>query len=122
MLCGGLMLFVFSLITGEPAEFAWSNLTSRGIGSWFFLVFFGSIIGFSSFNYLLTKVSPDKVATANYVNPVVALLLGWGLNNEFISSRSLLAAAILIFSVFLVNIKWSAKFYSGKNRKLSGKI
>lgn len=122
MLCGGMVLFLFSLLSGESTEFAWTDLTTRGISAWFFLVFLGSIVAFSSFNFLLTKVSPDKVATANYVNPVVALLLGWGLNNEYISGRSLLAAAILIFSVFLINAKWPTKFYSGKRQKISGKI
>lgn len=122
MLCGGLLLFLFSVVSGETVQFSWDNLTSRGIGAWLFLVFLGSIVGFSAFNYLLTKVSPEKVATANYVNPVVALLLGWGLNNEFISGRSLLAAAILIFSVFLINIKRPTKFYSVKRQKTKSKI
>lgn len=122
MLGGGAILFLFSAFSGETSQFAWANLSSRGIGAWFFLVFLGSIVAFSAFNYLLTKVSPDKVATANYVNPIVALLLGWGLNNEEVSGRSLFAAAILIFSVFLINTKWAAKFYSVKHRKMSGKI
>lgn len=122
MLCGGVLLFLFSLFTGETAEFAWDKLTTRGVGSWLFLVFMGSIVGFSAFNYLLTKVSPDKVATANYVNPVVALLLGWGLNQEHISGRSLLAAGILIFSVFLVNTKWLSKFNFVRNRRVSNKV
>lgn len=122
MLCGGFILSLFSFFSGETSQFAWADLTPRGIGAWLFLVFLGSIVGFSAFNYLLTKVSPDKVATANYVNPVVALLLGWGLNQEYVSGRSLLAAGILIFSVFLVNTKWLSKFYFVKRHKISDKV
>ena len=110
---------LFSLVGGELPDFAWSNLSTRGTLAWFYLIFFGSIIAFSSFNYLLTKVSPDKVATSNYVNPIVALLLGWGLNNEEVSTQSLMAAGILIFGVFLINTKWNTKFYLAKRPKLS---
>jgi len=103
MLTGGLMLLLLSGLTGEYPQFQWHELTLRGGLSWIYLVTFGSIIAFSSFNYLLSKVSPDKVATSNYVNPIVALLLGWGLNNEYISGQSLAAASLLLFSVFLIN-------------------
>ncbi|MEZ4985631.1 MAG: EamA family transporter [Saprospiraceae bacterium] len=68
--------------------------------SWCYLVLFGSLVAFTSFNYLLAKVSPGKVATSTYVNPVVALLLGWGFNGEQITGQSLLASAILLTGVF----------------------
>jgi drug/metabolite transporter (DMT)-like permease len=103
MLMGGTVLVLFSGLTGEFPQFAWVNITARGGFSWIYLVIFGSIIAFSSFNFLLSKVSADKVATSNYVNPIVALLLGWGLNNEYISPQSLAAAGLLLFSVFLIN-------------------
>ena len=116
MVSGGISLFIFSLWIGEYQDFSWARVTPRGVGAWIFLVLLGSIVAFSAFNYLLTKVSPDKVATSNYVNPVVALLLGWGLNNEEITPQSLLAATILIFSVFLINSKLT-KFSLAKGRK-----
>lgn len=119
MLTGGAMLILFSAISKEHLDFHWSDLSLRGTLSWVYLIIFGSIIAFSSFNYLLTKVSPDKVATANYVNPVVALLLGWGLNQEYVSSQSLLAACTLLISVFLINTKPRSKsrFSFSKTRK-----
>lgn len=116
MMSGGFSLLLFSLWIGEYKDFSWASVTPRGVGAWIFLIFFGSIVAFSAFNYLLTKVSPDKVATSNYVNPVVALLLGWGLNNEEITTQSLIAAVILIFGVFLINSK-STKFSLAKSRK-----
>ena len=109
MICGGIVLLLFSAVGGQLQDFSFARLTSRSVFSWFYLVFLGSIVAFTAFNYLLSKVSPDKVATSNYVNPIVAMLLGWGLNDEHISSQSLLAASILIFSVFLINNKWKPK-------------
>jgi drug/metabolite transporter (DMT)-like permease len=69
----------------------------------------GSLIAFSAFNYLLTKVSPEKVATTNYVNPVVAMFLGWSLNNEQVTTRSLIAAAIMLTGVFFINANFGKK-------------
>lgn len=103
MLTGGTALLLFSLVTGELFTFSFEKVTARGWLSWFYLMIFGSIIAFSAFNYLLVKTTPDKVATSNYVNPVVALLLGWGLNNEVLSAQSLIAAILLLAGVILIN-------------------
>lgn len=119
MIGGGLMLFLMSLFSGELNTFDPAGITTRGFLSVLYLIFFGSIVAFSAFNFLLTKVSPDKVATSNYVNPIVALLLGWGLNNEEITPQSLIAASLLIFSVFLVNSKWKTKRLSRMKPRVS---
>lgn len=108
MIGGGISLFIMAILIGEFQHFAFANITLRALYAWLYLIVFGSFIGFSAFNYLLAKVSPDKVATAGYVNPIVALFLGWGLNNEAVSIQSIVAALILLVSVFLIN--------SGKRR------
>ncbi len=105
MLTGGAALLLAGLVTGEVADFQTSALTSRGVWSWIYLVIFGSIVAFSAFNYLLVKSTPDKVATSNYVNPVVAMLLGWGLNSEEITGQSLLAAVLMITGVVFINTR-----------------
>jgi drug/metabolite transporter (DMT)-like permease len=64
------------------------------------------MLAFSSFNYLLTKVSPEQVSTSNYVNPVVALALGWAVKGEKLSMQSLLAAALLLSGVFFINSRF----------------
>ena len=104
MIASGLFLLISSLIVGEDQarifhDFSWSAMLA-----WLTLVFFGSIIAYSAFNYLLIKSTPDKVATTTYVNPVVALLLGWSLNNEEVSAQSLVAAAVLLSGVFFINM------------------
>jgi drug/metabolite transporter (DMT)-like permease len=103
MLGGGVGLLLFSAAIGEPATFHWSDLTTKSVLSWVYLVLFGSLVAFSSFNFLLSKVSPEKVATSTYVNPIVALLLGWGLNGEQVTGQSLLAGAILLTGVFFIS-------------------
>ena len=103
MLGGGLALLAFGLIAGEYSEVHLYNIDLRAGLSLLYLIFFGSILAFSAFNYLLQNVPADKVATSNYVNPVVALLLGWGVNQEIISAQSLLAAVVLLAGVFFIN-------------------
>src|SRR5690606_36843727 len=72
MLCGGLLLLIGSLIFGEEwsAPQTWSEDVQL---SMILLIVFGSIVAFTSFNFLLRRVSPDKVATSTYVNPIIAL-------------------------------------------------
>lgn len=102
MLGGGIALILFSWIVGEWTDFRWSQVSSKSWWAWLYLVAFGSILAFSAFNYLLARVSPEKVVTTNYVNPVVALLLGWGLNGEVISLQSLIASVLLLAGVFFI--------------------
>lgn len=102
MLGGGIALLLFSWVVGEWTDFEWSQVSSKSWLAWLYLVGFGSILAFSAFNYLLARVSPEKVVTTNYVNPVVALLLGWGLNGEVISLQSLIASILLLAGVFFI--------------------
>ena len=102
MFFGGLILFFGSWLMGEkiPTPAIWSDDLFIALG---FLILFGSILAYTSFNYLLSFVSPEKVATSTYVNPVVALILGWWVLNETITLQSILAAAILFCGVYFVN-------------------
>lgn len=104
MLAGGFMLVIGSLIFGE----VWSspNVWSEEVQwSMVLLIIFGSIVAFTSFNFLLKKVSPDKVATSTYVNPIIALLLGWYFLNEVITTQSIVAAIVLLTGVYFINTK-----------------
>lgn len=110
MLLGGAMLIGLSIATGEVYEFELASISPKVAWCWMYLMVFGSIIAFSAFNYLLLKTTPDKVATGTYVNPVVALFLGWSINNEIITNQSLVAAALLLTGViFINNIKRNKK-------------
>jgi len=102
MLGGGAQLAVVSLVGGEwsavgSAQVSWSAWAALA-----YLVIFGSVIGFTAFTYLLRTTSPQAVATSAYVNPVVALGLGWGLGGEQVTGRMLLGATVVLASVLLV--------------------
>jgi drug/metabolite transporter (DMT)-like permease len=104
MIAGGTMLLLASLIFGEH----WSlpNTWSTDVQwSMVLLIIFGSIVAFTSFNYLLRIVSPEKVATSTYVNPIIALILGWYFLNEQITAQSIMAAIVLLTGVYFINTK-----------------
>ncbi|NOR28163.1 MAG: EamA family transporter [Lutibacter sp.] len=111
MFTGGIMLLLSSLLFGEtwiyPTE--WSQPVQL---SMVLLIIFGSIVAFTSFNYLLKSVSPEKVATSTYVNPIIAMALGWYFLNEQITTQSIIAAVILLTGVYFINTKRKLVIYS----------
>lgn len=102
MLFGGLMMLVISVVLQEPVETLFT-MSNKAIYSMVYLIIFGSIVAFTAFNYLLLSVSPEKVATSTYVNPIVALYLGSLVLGEIVSYQSILAAAILLTGVYFIN-------------------
>jgi len=111
MLTGGTMMLLISLILGEKwsSPFEWSGKVQL---SMVLLILFGSIVAFTAFNYLLRVVSPEKVATSSYVNPIIALLLGWYFLDEQITTQSVVAAVILLTGVYFINSKKKLTIYS----------
>lgn len=120
MFTGGILLLIASLSFGETWSYPtdWSSPTQF---SMILLVLFGSIVAFTSFNYLLKTVSPEKVATSTYVNPIIALLLGWYFLNEQITPQSIVAAVVLLTGVYFINTRKQlvifARFSSRIGRK-----
>jgi len=104
MLAGGTLLVGVGLLLGEGARIHVASLTPRALYAWGYLVVFGSLIGFTSFTYLLRVTTPQKVSTSAYVNPLVAVLLGWVILNEAITPRTLVAAAIIVGGVMLIRL------------------
>lgn len=103
MLAGGVFLFLISLIMQEDAGMILKKWSYQTFLSALYLITFGSLIAYSAFNYLLLKVDATQVTTTNYVNPVIAMLLGWWLNEEVLTQQSLIAAALLIGGVVFIN-------------------
>ena len=104
MFTGGIMLFIVSLLFGET----WTSPTTWStpvLWSMLLLIVFGSLVAFTAFNYLLRTVSPEKVATSTYVNPIIALVLGWYFLNETITTQSVIAAVVLLTGVYFINTK-----------------
>lgn len=102
MLSGGALLFVFALVVGDFQRLNFANASWTSIGAFFYLLVFGSLVGFTAYSWLLNNVSPARAATYAYVNPVVAVLLGWLIAGEPLTSRMLTAAAVIIGAVILI--------------------
>jgi drug/metabolite transporter (DMT)-like permease len=102
MLCGGALLIVAGLATGEAAAVQVGQISVASWLSLLYLVVFGSLVAFSAYVWLLTKVPTTAVATYAYVNPLVAVLLGWAVLGERITGQTLLAGALIIVAVALV--------------------
>ncbi|MRH99423.1 EamA family transporter [Kriegella sp. EG-1] len=111
MIMGGLLMLIVSVTTGEEwsSPILWSSKVQLAM---MLLIVLGSIVAFTSFNYLLRNVSPEKVATSTYVNPIIALLLGWYFLNEQITKQSVFAAIILLTGVYFINSKKKLAIYS----------
>ncbi len=102
MLAGGGLLLLLSLVTGDfrqlnLAAASWVSLAAFG-----YLLVFGSLVGFTAYSWLLRNVTPASAATYAYVNPAVAVLLGWLLASEPLTMRMLVAAAVIVCSVVLI--------------------
>jgi drug/metabolite transporter (DMT)-like permease len=99
MLAGGAALCAMGVVHGDWTDLDLSAIPLRSVLSVAYLVIFGSIVAFSAYNWLVHATTPSRLATYAYVNPVIAVLLGWSLGGEAISSRMLLAGAIIVVSV-----------------------
>ena len=102
MICGGVLLLVVSFAFREPMHFDLAKVSARSIGGFVYLTTFGSLVGFTAFIWLLQHQPPSRVATYAYVNPVVAVFLGWALAGEALSLRTAIAAAIIIGAVVII--------------------
>lgn len=102
MLGGGVLLIVVGLLTGELSGFDIHHVSRASAIGLAYLITFGSLLGFTSYIWLLDKVSPARLGTYAYVNPIVAVVLGWAIAGEKLSVRTGIAAAIVICAVALI--------------------
>jgi len=103
LLAGSGMLLASGTIFGEYRGFSFVDVPRLAWLSLAYLIVFGSVIAFSAYNWLLERYSPTVVATHTYVNPIVAVLLGWWFAGERVSLNILLSASLVIAAVFLVD-------------------
>jgi drug/metabolite transporter (DMT)-like permease len=102
LIFGGTMVLIISFIIDEPSQFQLSQVTLKSFFGLLYLIFFGSVIAFSAYVWLLGHTSVTRISTHTYVNPVIAVFLGWIFANEQITTALLIATAIIIISVYLV--------------------
>jgi drug/metabolite transporter (DMT)-like permease len=102
MTCGGLILLALAAVHGEYHQWRTEAVAKEGWISLGYLVVFGSWIGFSAYVWLLKVSSPSRVSTYAYVNPVVAVVLGWFFLGEELSLHTVIAALVLLSGVAIV--------------------
>lgn len=102
MTTGGIVLSIASLATGEWMNIHLDHVSLRSAFSWIYLVVFGSLIGYTCYMWLLKATTTERVSTYAYVNPVVALFLGWALADETLTVQNMLAAGIILASVTII--------------------
>jgi drug/metabolite transporter (DMT)-like permease len=102
MIGGGAGLAVAGLLSGDWQRLDLAAATPRSLMAVAYLIVFGSLVGFTAYVWLLRVSTPPLVATYAYVNPVVAVLLGWALADEPVNARTLIAAAIIVGAVMLI--------------------
>jgi len=104
MLGGGLWLVLFGWVLGETSQADMTAFSYRSILAWWYLVIAGSLLTFTAYVWLTKHASPTLVSTYAYVNPVVAVLLGWLMLNEVIDLITCIAAVIIIAGVALITL------------------
>lgn len=105
LIAAGVFSFLLSLFTGELTSFSFYTVSTAAWGGLVYLIFMGSVIAYLAFTWLLTVRPPAQVSTHTYVNPVVAILMGWWIAKEPIAFIQMIAVVIILFGVLLTNRK-----------------
>jgi drug/metabolite transporter (DMT)-like permease len=109
MLAGGFLLVIAGLLTGETTRLNLAEISTRSLVAMAYLTVFGSIVAFTAYVWLLKTVQAAKVATYTYVNPVIAVFLGWLILSETITPQMLVAVPSIILAVVLITTRTAKK-------------
>jgi drug/metabolite transporter (DMT)-like permease len=116
MITGGILLLVIAAFAGQLDGFSLTAISWQAGLSWIYLVVFGSLVGFTAYIWLLGHTSIAKAGTYAYVNPIVAVLLGWVILGEPITMRTVVATLVILAGVALVNVDWAPSGEKAKAR------
>ena len=109
MLIGAMMFIVIGLLSGEWAQVHFSAITAKSVWSLLYLIIFGSVVGFSAYVWVLRVAEPALVSTYAFVNPVIAVLLGWAFGGEALGFKVIAATAAIIAAVVLITMNQKRK-------------
>ena len=104
MIGGGVLLFLMGLIQGEYAHFHIADFSVKSIGALIYLIIFGSLLGFTAYLWLLKNVGVARTSTYAFVNPVVAIFLGWAFAGEKLDAQTAIAALFVLVAVIVITI------------------
>lgn len=117
LLAGAVMLFLAGTVTGEAAEFNLALVSVKSLAALGYLAIAGSLVAYSAYFWLLNRYPPTLIATHTYVNPVVALVLGWSIAGEVLTGRFLFGGVVVMAAIVLVGRATSQKGQTTKIRE-----
>ncbi|TFG82095.1 MAG: multidrug transporter [Erysipelotrichales bacterium] len=104
MMTGGFLLLTFALFNGEFTRLDVGMITNQALWAMAYLIFFGSVIAYTSYIWLMKNVNPTWVSTYAFVNPIVAVFLGWSLGGETLQGTALVSAIIILAAVIIITL------------------
>jgi drug/metabolite transporter (DMT)-like permease len=110
MLTGGAAMLLISAARGEPGVVARTGVTTESALALVYLTVFGSLIAFSAFGWLIKATTPARLSTVAYVNPVVAVVLGWAILDERLGARTIAGAGMIVCAVLVMTLKGRTTF------------
>lgn len=116
MLAAGPMLLLAGLLTGEAQQLDIAAIAPRSLLAMLYLTVFGSIVALTAYVWLLKNVDASRAATYTYVNPVIAVFLGWFLLDETITPQMLVAVAIIVLAVILITARRATTTVLGEEK------
>ena len=105
MIAGGILLALGGLVMGESAAWDPTRVSRRSLTAFVYLTLIGSLVGFSAYAWLLKATTPARVSTYAYVNPVIAVFLGWAFGGETLTAQMLTAAGVIVLGVVIITAR-----------------
>jgi len=121
MLCGGVILTFAGFMTGEASRVHVDAISLKSVLALVYLILVGAIVGYTAYVWLLRASTPAKVSTYAYVNPVVAVFLGWLFAGEPLSVRIFVAAGVIVAGVALITLSRQPRAITGPGPSASGR-
>jgi drug/metabolite transporter (DMT)-like permease len=116
LLAGAVLLFLGGAITGEMASFHLTAVSMKSLGALAYLATAGSLVAYSAYFWLLDRFPPTLVSTHTYVNPLVALALGWAIAGEVLAPRVVVGGLIVIAAIAWMSRATAAEAESNEQR------
>lgn len=104
MVAGGLGLLIAAAVGGDYGAFHMGRVSMQSWLGLLYLIVFGSLVAFTAYIWLVRHVAPALASTYAFVNPVIAVLLGWAIAGEQVTARTAIAAAIIVSAVILITV------------------
>ena len=98
-------MILAGIALGEPARLDLAHISRTSLIAFVYLVAVGSLVGYSAYTYLVGHTTPARLGTYAYVNPVVAVLLGWAIAHEPIAPRTIAAMIVIVLAVAILSVR-----------------